>query len=251
MEKIDFKKQNIPFTQVANGVIYDKRISLGAKTIYAYMYSKPDGWDFASDRIAKELNVSKPTVLKHIKELKEFGYLISKKLSNGRILYKIIFPPIEPEESIFTLAEKPKSKKATVKKSHSEKSLPISNKEFKVIKSISNKDSKVKTLQRSNFIRSKDFEVKSVIRLWKDINPMYSEWYSNKTQQRAILGLIEAIGVLEVRKLVLDIPRLCSKPYYPKITTPLELKNNYAKLKQLEEQEKAIKSNGNKTIKLI
>lgn len=133
MEKIDFKKQNIPFTQVANGVLYDKGLSLGSKAVYAFMYSKPDGWQFSAQRMAQELGVSRPTVLKHLEELKTLGYLISQRQSNGRMLYKVLFPPVEPQSKNLTM--EPQSKKATVKKSHSKESLPISNTlEYKVIR---------------------------------------------------------------------------------------------------------------------
>lgn len=236
MEKIDFKKQNIPFTQVANGVIYDKRLSLGAKTIYTYMYSKPDGWDFASDRIAKELNVSKPTILKHIKELKESGYLISKKLSNGRILYKIIFPPIDPEENIFTLGEKPKSKKASVKKSLSEKSLPISNKEFKVIKNISNKDT-------SDSKESHD--IAFLIKKFEEVDVKNKRFYGNKTQRSSAQFLIEQHGLDKVVK-VIDFYLLAKKrniEFLPTITSPYELVEKWSKLENVVKREFSKKDN--------
>lgn len=135
---IDFQKQNIPFTMVANAVLEDRDLSLEAKAIYAFMYSKPDGWHFSADRIGKELGVSKPTILKRLSELKERGYLLSQKLPNGRMLYKIIFPPIKPytEDTQQNLQYGSKAKvkkvdfgsqKAKVKKSHGEESLPISN----------------------------------------------------------------------------------------------------------------------------
>lgn len=40
------KKQALPFTQIVNAVLEDKRISLKAKGLYAFMFSKPDNWSF-------------------------------------------------------------------------------------------------------------------------------------------------------------------------------------------------------------
>jgi len=37
MEKIDFKKDKIPFTQVSNAVLYDNNLSFKAKGLYAYL----------------------------------------------------------------------------------------------------------------------------------------------------------------------------------------------------------------------
>lgn len=210
MEKIDFKKQNIPFTQVANGVLYDKNLSLGAKAVYAFMYSKPDGWQFSANRIGQELNVSKPTVLKILDELKQFGYLISQKLPNGRMLYKILFPPVEPESNNFTLAD-PESKKATVKKSHGEESLPISNKEVIVIKSISNKD------------------IGLVIESFSLFNKACLDFYKNTTQRKYTEKLIEAYGQEKVLKVVTALP-LLNRKLYNKATTPKELWDKWAKI---------------------
>lgn len=133
MNKIDFRKQNIPFTQVANGVLFDKKLSLGAKGLYSYLYSKPDGWDFSEVRIANESKNGRNSVRTALKELESSGYLLRYKLANGRMVYKVIFPPIEPEYQNSTLG-KPEYQKATVLKSHSAESVPISNTDLIPIK---------------------------------------------------------------------------------------------------------------------
>ncbi len=82
-------RDNIPFTQVANEVLNDKRLSFRTKGIYAYMFSKPDDWDFSAERIMKDSNESegRKSILASIKELKEAGWLISKKKPSGRVEY--------------------------------------------------------------------------------------------------------------------------------------------------------------------
>lgn len=50
------QKQESNFTQVSNLVLCDKNLSAKAKGIYAYLYCKPDDWQFASERIAKEFS---------------------------------------------------------------------------------------------------------------------------------------------------------------------------------------------------
>ncbi len=140
MKKIDFKKQNIPFTQVANGMLHDSKLTLTAKGLYAYLYSKPEGWDFSANRIAKESNNGRDSIRNALNELVDTGYLLRQKQSSGRILYKVIFPPIWPEPENTTLGIKPKPEKATDGKSHRRLFRPISNKEFKVIKRETNKD---------------------------------------------------------------------------------------------------------------
>lgn len=117
MGKIDFKKENIPFTQVANGVLTDPNLSLPAKGLYAYLYSKPEDWQFSADRIAKELNNNRKTILRLLSELKDRGYLLRQRQADGRMLYKVIFPPLEPQSEKRTMViKKPQSVFGTVPK---------------------------------------------------------------------------------------------------------------------------------------
>jgi biotin operon repressor len=235
MERIDFQKEEIPFTQVANGLLYDKKVSLGAKTIYAFMYSKPSNWQFSAYRIAQELGVSKTTVLKHLTELKENAYLFCKKLANGRMLYKVVYPPVNPESKNWTLEEKPESKKATVQKSHGAESSPISNKEIIVI-------SKTSNTSNSSELPLKD--INEVIVNFKNINPVFSQWYKNTTQRGACTRLLETHGLEQVIKVIKFLPKTNAKEYYPNIQTPLQLEQKWSTL------ENAIKKDFGKIIKL-
>jgi hypothetical protein len=130
MSKIDYKKQNIPFTQIANAVLYDKGLSLEAKAIYAYLYSKPDGWDFAGNRIADELNITEKTALKYLTELKQNGYLTTQRQPTGRMSYMVLFPPMkdEPHGNIYSEGE-PHGNIYCQQKSHPVNITGISNKD--------------------------------------------------------------------------------------------------------------------------
>lgn len=72
-EKI--KKFEIGFTQVANCVLTDKRLSLRAKGMYAYLFSKPEGWVFHFEAMAEELRESKGLIYSAINELITAGYI--------------------------------------------------------------------------------------------------------------------------------------------------------------------------------
>jgi hypothetical protein len=139
MSKHDFKKDGIPFTQVANTVINDPNLSAKSKGIYVYLFSKPDGWDFALDRITLSFTDGRKGLYAGIKELEDFGYLIRKKQPTGRTSYLLktkssllpprdsrIPEPVAPEGNLpFGL----RAQKGN-----------ISNKDIIVIKNISNKD---------------------------------------------------------------------------------------------------------------
>lgn len=72
-EKI--RKFNTGFTQVSNQVLTDPRITLKAKAVYAYLFSKPDGWVFHMSAIEKEIKETRNTLYSAIKELIKFGYI--------------------------------------------------------------------------------------------------------------------------------------------------------------------------------
>lgn len=129
MSKINFRKQLVPFTQVANSTIVDPSLSLKAKGLYTYLQSKPDGWDFNHIRISKESKDGRIAVLNGLNELEDKGYLERYKKPNGRMEYvlKIVQDPNAK-------AKVAKCDSATVAKSHSVIQRPLSNKDTKVIK---------------------------------------------------------------------------------------------------------------------
>lgn len=69
------KKYDTGFTQVANVVLNDENLSLEAKGLYSYLFSKPSGWEFHPSTMAKDLKESHKTILRIVKELIEKGYI--------------------------------------------------------------------------------------------------------------------------------------------------------------------------------
>ena len=86
-------KEKINFTQVSNHLLTDTNVSAKAKGIYCYLYSKPDDWDFAFNRIAKDFADWEKSIRAGLKELEATGYLTRKKLSNGKCDYFIYQKP--------------------------------------------------------------------------------------------------------------------------------------------------------------
>jgi hypothetical protein len=82
-----FQSDKIPFTQVANAVLDDKRISFSAKGVYAHLMSKPDGWDFSAERIAAMSDDGKRAVLAALKELETVNLLTRVRHNSGRVDY--------------------------------------------------------------------------------------------------------------------------------------------------------------------
>lgn len=131
----NFKKEKIPFTQVANEVLNDKKLSLKAKGLYAYLFSKPDGWDFSSIRIKEDHIDGRKSVLSGLKELEKFGVLDRKKHADGRLEYVLKHSTQNPLKA--TRVSEPESPNGTQPKRHSAETDTVSNKD-----NTSNKDKK-------------------------------------------------------------------------------------------------------------
>jgi len=91
--KEKLEKFGTPFTQIANAVLRDKALSWKAKGIFAYIYSKPDGWDFAVDRISEDSIDGIESTRSGIQELEKLFYLQRKRQSNGRVKYFATYKP--------------------------------------------------------------------------------------------------------------------------------------------------------------
>lgn len=90
MEKL--KQKDTGFTMVSNKPLCNKELSLSAKGLYAYLRSKPDGWQFSSERL--ECKECPDTIRVYLKELEDFGLLIRKRKPNGRMEYFVQHKPL-------------------------------------------------------------------------------------------------------------------------------------------------------------
>ena len=217
MSKINFKKDKIPFTQVANEMLNDSKLSFKAKGIYAYLYSKPEGWDFAINRIARDCAEGRTAVDSGIKELEGCGLLTRKRLKNGRVDYKLHSQ----------MQKKPLSGNPKVGKPQSGKTCTISNKDKEVIKSISNKE------------QATELRVNHLIDSFKTFNPAYKSWFGNATQRKACSSLLELMELDKLINLVQKaLPVINRRQYAPTITTPHQLLQKYAQLESYLEKEK-------------
>lgn len=122
-----YTKEPIPFTMVANEVLYRTDISLSAKGIFAYLFSKPEGWEFSAVRMASECKEGRKSVLSALLELKGAGLIERKKFSNGKIHYYVKYsdPQSPPQELRLLL---PQSPSGTVPYKHRAPRGSISNK---------------------------------------------------------------------------------------------------------------------------
>lgn len=95
--KQPFQKQEVEYTQIKNSVLLDKNLSLKAKGLFAYLYSKPEGWNFSHERMVYELQEGRDAILTGLSELEKFGYLVRKKQKSGRMSYFMRFDTSFPD----------------------------------------------------------------------------------------------------------------------------------------------------------
>jgi hypothetical protein len=243
-EKIDFKKQKIPFTQVANTVLNDTNISAKAKGIYAYLYSKPDGWDFNGDRIADDMKDGRKSVFSGLQELESAGYIKRSKRGDGRMVYEMALKPVaqkgqrvnRPVDQKGKEDSEPVAQNGKVPKGQSAERGNISNKDIKVIKSISN-TSEIKD------------PAGKIIYAFTEIDPKNKTYYNNTTQRAAAGFLIDTYGFEMVERVVKLLGQTNRMPYLPTITTPVQLRDGWVKLENGLHKYKQIKQK--KEVELI
>lgn len=108
------------FTIIDNDIINDPRMHLKALGLFAYMWSKPDDWQFYISEIATHFKDGESAVSSAMKELMELGYLKrTQNRKDGKFsTYDYVLQEIpKPEnhssvpEGDLPKPEKPKSKK--------------------------------------------------------------------------------------------------------------------------------------------
>lgn len=126
MSKIVRLRSN--FTQISNVLLNDKTLSLKAKGLYSFMYSKPNDWNFTIRSMSKQLKEGVDCIAATLKELKVSGWVHYRKDTNGTGEYLI------GHSSLLSTLETPSSTPNTDKpykpntdNPYMGKSVPISN----------------------------------------------------------------------------------------------------------------------------
>ena len=83
------------FQVIPRELVFDNSLSDRARFVYCFMASKPDGWDFLLNPMAKELGYSVETLRKYINELIEGGWLKKGEQNNndgmfGAVVYTLL-----------------------------------------------------------------------------------------------------------------------------------------------------------------
>lgn len=199
---MQLEKQNIPFTMVANEVLVRADVTLQEKGLFAYLFSKPQGWEFSADRIASETKEDRKTIQRVLKKLESSQLLKRTRLPNGKMQYLIRYSTRPPEglTSLFSV----------------EKASPT----------VSSKD----IMQAPVPISAEGAKVNQMIDLFKPINPSHDRLFRNKTQRAAMERMLEKHGEEKVRGMLSAAQACYGKEYCPTITTPVQLEEKLGSL---------------------
>lgn len=77
-------KHDGEYFSILNTTARDERLSLAARGLLVYMLSMSDDWAFNLSGLTKALNISRPTLVKYLKELQNAGYIDIKREQNQR-----------------------------------------------------------------------------------------------------------------------------------------------------------------------
>ena len=90
-------KEKVNFSMIPNDLLADQNLSLTAKGLYAFMHSKPDGWNFTIRSMSKQLKEGVTAISNALNELKESGWVTYTKHTDGTGSYHLAWNNPNPE----------------------------------------------------------------------------------------------------------------------------------------------------------
>jgi hypothetical protein len=82
-------------------------------------------------------------------------------------------------------------------------------------------------------IVAEDLNLNPLIDLFKSVNPSYQKFFANTTQRNAIERLLKSQGREKLEQIIAVLPKTNAMPYFPAITTPLQLEDKLGQLNAL------------------
>lgn len=77
------------FGVTPNDLLNEPSISLKAKGLFAFIQSKPDGWDFSAERIALQTKDGRDSIQVALRELEQAGYLQRKRYQDSKGFWQV------------------------------------------------------------------------------------------------------------------------------------------------------------------
>lgn len=229
-------KEDVGYAQIKNEVLTDTKISLKAKGLFAYLYSKPDDWDFSGDRMAKENMEGRKAIYSALKELEDEGYLNREKKPDGKVVYHISFtkkPNVQNGQQAKKGLNNPVAQNGKEPKRQRAKTGSISNKESLTNKEdITNKEIIISEQKKEIVDENSPIEkqIAEVIYMFRNLNPTFNTWYGRNPVRKKCQELLEKFGFKKVKTAIQFAESIIAIEFAPEITTPAELWSKWGKL---------------------
>ena len=216
-------KINTKYGTAPHSLLNNEEITFKAKGIFTFLQAKPDGWKFSTERIASQTAEGEKAIRSGLQELENHGYLkrTPAREEDGRwggydyTLYA------GPE------AHNPSAEKRPTDKRLADEGEGLSNKDNSkkdIVKKNKNKEGKP-SLDTKELNR----KAKELMDYFHDnINPEMP--FNHKTQWDAARYLIEKYGHEKAMNAARAARQANQDQYAPTITSPCQLRNNFAKL---------------------
>ena len=187
--------------------------------------------------IAEQHAISRPSVIKGIKKLEEYGIIkiVKEKDKEGK-----------QKRNLYFLIDKSEWKSIRVNEVDTDNRVNVRTKPSKRqnknrVNEVDCKDTHIKDTHIK--VSNKVAGLNEIIDLFKQVNPSYEKLFRNTTQRQALERLVKKFGSEKVEEMINVLPITNTKQYAPTICTPLELENKLGNLVayiQKEKQEKNI-----------
>ena len=199
-----------------------------------YGWSKKEDW-ISNSQIHEETGIALPNITRTLRLLKSKNVIskngkkvgVNKRYQEWKVEWRKV---ISSDNKVIS----PDNKKL----SHQ-----IPTKERKQI---------TKTISKSSDLQDKKSSMETtynplgaeVIKAMESIDPKNKKYYGNKTQRAACDFLIEEYGLKEVTTRILAVEKTNGVPYFPTITTPVQLRDKWVQLENAVNRKRTeIKSN--------
>ncbi len=106
-------------------LLNDNTITARTKGLYAFIQSRPDGWDFSAEKIAEKMKDGRDSIRAWLRELESAWYLIRKRYQTDKWFFDIEYHLYESPTEL--AEEKPKTDYPSSDKPTSEKPSIINN----------------------------------------------------------------------------------------------------------------------------
>lgn len=234
---------------IPNSILNDDSLSYKAKGLFAQIQSKPPGWTFSVERLAKQSADGKASVAAGLKELENAGYLQRIRFSNnkGFVEYEYILSSKRKNEDFENqpFSENPKTENPMLENPmlenrRTKKERDISNKDISNKELINITDAENQQILENIQIQTQGNQINEIITLFKkSINPTIN--YQNMTYRNSTEILIKQFGFEKTSELARFAISVQNQKYAPSISNPYDLKEKYPQLLKFHNNSKQLK----------